>query len=94
MRYTAEQVIEALEQTDANIYQRYSGRNMFGEECPGFEAETDAEAFSVFVQLAAYDEDLAAKLAAGAKTDSLGRGIIVYWPTITYAKAAETEARG
>jgi hypothetical protein len=90
MRYTAEQVEDALnEVVDANDY---SGRGMYGERCPSFNADTESEAFSAFVRLAEDNPEMAAYLAKTARTDSMGRGMVIYWPSITYPKTEGAEA--
>lgn len=85
MKYTAQQVETALESVSAE-FRDYSGRGMYGDRCPSFDVEDEAEAFSVFVRLAVEDEEMAAYLARTARTDSMGRGMVVYWPSITYEK--------
>jgi hypothetical protein len=86
-KFTAEQVAEQLEDAGADV-REYSGRGMYGEECPAFECSTMAEAFQVFVDIAENDPVMAHELARAVKTDSMGMGMIVYFPRITYAKKA------
>lgn len=84
---TAEQVDEFLASCGIEVPEsHYSGRNMYGAKCPSFEADSDAQIFSTFVEMAKQDSNLASILAKSAKTDSMGRGIVVYWPFITFTK--------
>ena len=85
-RYTAEQVYDALTDTSANAQDDYSGRSMYGALCPSFTVEAINEAFSVFVELAENDPEMAMGLAKGARSDSMGHGMVIYWPNITYPK--------
>ena len=85
-KFTAEQVEEAISDLGANLHDRYSGRGMYGAECPAIEAESESEIYSFFVELATVNEKMARQLAKSARVDSMGRGIICYWPSITYAK--------
>lgn len=92
MNYTADQVYGALLDAGADAQNDYSGRGMYGERCPSFECDELSDAFKVFVNLAAQDENMAFALASGARTDSMGMGMVVYWPRITYPKEVPTEA--
>lgn len=91
-KFTVDQVVEALEDAGADIHERYSGRGMYGAECPGIEADRESELFAVFVELALSNEEMARELARSARTDSMGRGLICYWPHIKYPKDLDEEA--
>lgn len=60
----------------------YSGRAMFGARCIAIEIDGINNLAKFFVSLAANDLTLAAKMASGVRTDSLGLGMIAYWPSI------------
>lgn len=58
----------------ASFRERYSGRGMFGRECPGIVFHSPTEV----IELAAE------KGIRGAMQDSMGTRTIVYWPCILY----------
>lgn len=76
-------VIAALE--DAGLEQEalredYSGRGMYGKECPGL-VGSRKEFVRFYIRLAAQiGADEAEDLANAAREDSMGREEIVYWP--------------
>jgi len=87
-KFNALQIQEALEDIGYDVRDDYSGRNMYGKECPGVEAGSEAEIFTMFVELAENDPVMAKELAKSAKTDNMGLGLIVYWPRFTYEREA------
>ena len=58
----------------------YSGRAMYGRYCLGLPVENFTQAAEFFVNLAEEDADTARSLARNMRTDSLGLGLIVYFP--------------
>lgn len=88
-KYTVQQVEDAIRDAGGDFYERYSGRGMYGDECPGIEADNEAALLTVFVEIASEDLELARTLAKSARFDSMGRGMICYWPHITYPKEVE-----
>jgi len=94
MKFTVEQVEAALRDADAGteFYERYSGRGMYGVECPGVEADSVTHLFAMFVNLAVENEEMARELARGARMDSMGTGVICYWPSVRYPKSVDDEA--
>lgn len=74
---TNQEKIEALEEiafeTGGEIHTDYSGRCMYGKLCYGISVEGGG--LDVV-------EAAGAKGIRGAKMDNLGRGTIVYWPSI------------
>ncbi len=65
-------------------FRRYSGRGMYGRECPATEVrdlEETLELGGVLNRLDPWDEH---GLLAGAALDSMGLGQIVYWPRLLY----------
>jgi hypothetical protein len=67
----------------------YSGRGMYGKTCVGLRTDSVREAVAVLVKCATnYGSDggdeLAEEMAARLTTDSMGMGVIVYFPGITW----------
>jgi hypothetical protein len=60
--------------------QPYSGRGMYGRAC--WAIVTDLSEREAFADLAEECEDAAevSALLRGARTDDMGRGIVIYWP--------------
>lgn len=83
------QIEEVLDQIGYD-YSPYSGRFMYGKECPAVECDDLTEMFKMFVEASSNSYDTALRMARTARYDSLGRGYIVYWPDATYPE--ETEA--
>ncbi len=54
---------------DGQVYRQYSGRCMFGKTCIGF---VTSDPHSLIAEVG----------VTGARTDSMGRETIVYWPSI------------
>ena len=67
---------------ELSLYTDYSGRGMYGDTCVGFSIGNHCYAYpeDIYEYIADYDVDLAAALAKNATTDSLGLGIILYFP--------------
>lgn len=79
----------------------YSGRGMYGEVCLAVTTDSASEAATVIldvVQAAAKNgttEDVieVIDMLRGSRTDSMGRGVVVYWPDIRWADCGEAEDR-
>ncbi len=96
---TAEILIAALGDTDFRP-SSYSGRGMFGKQCVGASGDGSAlEIMAALVEALpanlpevaedgeqAVDDfaDLLAELMSDARTDSMGRGTVIYWPQIAW----------
>lgn len=68
---------------------RYSGRGMYGAECPGVILEGSLIGAAVDLLLLTEDRDeqeAIGKVIRGAKTDSMGVDTILYFPKVTYPK--------
>ena len=77
---------------DDHIYPEYSGRGMMGDRCLGLTFDNDSEWLELIVELTAraidpgYDFDTAItkgdvlKMVRSARSDSMGTGVIYYWP--------------
>jgi hypothetical protein len=97
MNLTAKQVAtlnDLLSDFDTRL-RSYSGRGMYGKDCVGVDLENSAQIASVFFSLGercqSSGDDRLASLGDGdeqIKTDSMGRGLIVYWPDVYVADAA------
>jgi len=59
-------------------YQEYSGRGMYGAECAAVSGD-----YAMPIIEAAVEAGI-----KGARTDSLGKGVIVYWPGIKIKEGA------
>jgi hypothetical protein len=58
---------------------KYSGRGMYGKQCIAIRLDSNSDLWEFAVELAQ------AEVFPGApKTDSLGRGIVAYWPGIDW----------
>ena len=64
----------------------YSGRSMYGKKCLGVVLESDQELWSLAQALARDDIEIEAP-----KTDSFGRGIVIYWPSIKWEEIEEAD---
>ena len=75
------------------VYKRYSGRCMYGAQCPGLTCEGPGQFALAMMAVECADEDIAEQLCRAVRTDSMGRdAMIYYWPHITYkTKANATE---
>jgi hypothetical protein len=59
---------------EADIYEEYSGRGMYGKKCVGITTNKPMEVIETAAQYG----------ITGAVTDSMGMDTIVYWPKIQY----------
>lgn len=62
----------AADRCGGDLRDDYSGRGMFGERCVGIVCDNPDEAI----------EEAASQGLKGARTDSMGRQAIVYWPSV------------
>ncbi len=93
---TAEKVKDLLEDAGHET-RRYSGRAMYGRQC--LAVVTDAEAADVVVDAMERcamggDAESVVELARflhGSRTDSMGRGTVIYWPNIDWADCGAEE---
>jgi hypothetical protein len=80
----------------------YSGRCMYGENCLAVTTDSASEAATVIldvVQACAENgtaEDVLELVAMlrGSRTDSMGRGVVVYWPDIKWADCGDDDDGG
>jgi len=88
MKPTAEEVRDALENTNIAEVKSYSGRGMYGKECPAMDLEEIDEIAILFVMLTRDHPNLADWMARNVKLDNMGTGYVVYWPRASYEQAA------
>jgi hypothetical protein len=69
---------DAVSDVDGTL-RPYSGRAMYGQECLGIDLDSEADAFRI--ALAIQSSDLADALSR-PRYDSMGLGIIVYFPNV------------
>ncbi len=63
---------DVADEIGGTVRSTYSGRGMYGKTCYGI----DCDDITSCIELAA------AKGLKGAKTDNMGKGYIVYWPSV------------
>jgi len=90
---TAKQLKSLLiEYCEDGIVRRYSGRGMFGAECVGIVGNTEAGVLddldgvrlALRAQLRGDDLDAFNAAVERRQTDDMGRGIIVYFPSLKF----------
>lgn len=73
----------------------YSGRGMYGKQCLGVDIDTNTNVFEFIADLidaancaSEHDDHLSVVLEAlrGSRTDSMGLGQIIYWPSVEWFK--------
>lgn len=97
MKLTVEQVMEAIK--DAGLEPReYSGRGMYGKHCLGVDVERNMmpEAFEICVNLIknGAETEAIAEFGRGIDYDSMGLGMIIYWPALTLTGEQVIELMG
>ena len=69
--------LAALEETakavEGQVHSDYSGRSMYGRLCYSIYCDSDIACI----------EEAASRGLKGAKVDNMGRGFVVYWPSLT-----------
>ena len=91
---TIEQFTDYLESAGADIRTDYSGRAMFGDTCIGFDVENTSDALQIIAEATlhadkAYNGEDFVKTLRGVRTDSMGRGMIYYFPNMQTAQEAK-----
>jgi hypothetical protein len=79
---------DLMDGEEVHIRESYSGRGMYGKTCFGIVADRDGDAIKFAISLglilAADDDEWgevhAMDLGDAAETDSMGRGMILYFP--------------
>lgn len=96
-------MVRAVAETQDATVMSYSGRGMYGKECLAVSLD-DSNGYGftsrvVFEATWEYrgddDEDSLMEgmldIIEGTATDNLGRGIVLYWPSVTYEEEREEE---
>jgi hypothetical protein len=85
---TAEHLIQALEGSDFTV-RDYSGRGMYGTHCVGIDVDTTGDVMKIAAMLteSGVEVDEIIELGERMTTDSMGRGMIIYWPSIKLTPA-------
>jgi len=89
---TPEELLNLLETASFNA-RKYSGRRMYGKDCPAFTVESDGEIMLATLDIVrAADEmgvpnDQLHEALRNATTDSMGKGVVVYFPRYTFEVA-------
>jgi len=86
MNITMTQAAKIASKSNSKIYDGYSGRGMYGEQCVGFTVEGRNYASLTAAIVRSLDDDMADAMLGRLTTDSLGLGTIVYFPGFTIAK--------
>lgn len=83
--------------------QSYSGRGMYGKKCLSFNLESGENEFDVFLSISesiqsyveSHDDGLELEDITphfmGAKSDSMGLGIVIYFPEIEWEEIEDQE---
>ena len=71
----AQELTDALEDAGFDV-EPYSGRAMFGVECVSIRLDSESELWSLAYDLA----EQGVKVPA-PRLDSMGRGLVAYWPS-------------
>lgn len=69
-------------------WREYSGRGMYGRKCVGVTLSDASDLFALGAGLADYCDEESLPYFPNPTTDSMGRGIIAYWPRFGIVDAA------
>jgi hypothetical protein len=72
----------------------YSGRAMYGAKCVACDQAELGEILSVLVRAEGIDEDERDDLAheaEGIRSDSMGLGVVYYWPKVAFVEEEDLE---
>lgn len=85
---TAEKLAIIISQAELRAHRKYSGRGMFGKQCIGFYVEQGdslmgaASVMMLAAQGGPSELEELHEAFQSARTDSMGKGTIVYFPSI------------
>lgn len=82
MQIESQELIDAIEGAGYDA-RDYSGRAMFGSVCVGVDLDSDGDLWKLACDLTQQGLEVPAP-----RTDSMGTGIIAYWPTIKWPAEA------
>ena len=86
--YTADQIAQAIDNSMLVNCERYSGRGMYGKECPSAAFDDFKDALELIADVASEDVEMARWMARNSRIDSLGQGLVIYWPRVPYSDEA------
>lgn len=83
---TKHKLQEILERNGVEGVQSYSGRGMYGKTCLGVSVDSLGAFFATVLKCVRGEDDTQAiqKAFAGMATDSMGRGVVVYFPSVHF----------
>lgn len=81
-KLTAQRLIDAIEAGCQYDALSYSGRGMYGKRCVSVNLDNTADLLHLGALLG---EELGVDSVPTPSIDSMGRGIVVYWPSIPLA---------
>jgi len=84
MEITREQADDIASGVDGEVYDDYSGRYMYGATCVGFSGDFTDFALAVAMSRV-LDEYELESLAEMVRSDSMGLGVVVYFPGLKLA---------
>ena len=74
---------------DATVRQ-YSGRGMYGKQCLGITVSHRTSPFEVGLAIGSYDELVDLFVGQRVETDSMGRGMVIYFPGLKWVVEPDT----
>lgn len=87
MNITVEELQRIADRMDlefSSVRSDYSGRGMYGAKCVGFDLDSSAQTMKLGAAIySTLEEDEAEEMMDRAMQDSMGLGIIVYFPGVT-----------
>lgn len=90
----ARELIDLIQSTEYRA-SRYSGRSMYGAECVSVTCEDEINLILDLITASAGEGESAildvVDTLHGAKTDSMGRSVVVYWPKLPWPADIEDE---
>jgi len=87
---TYEWLVEIIEAAGYEA-QSYSGRYMYGKRCVSLKSDEGETKILANLVEECDDTREAAELIRRCRTDSMGRGIVLYWPIVAWAGSSEEE---
>ena len=94
MELTTEQVYDILfaaNLEDKDFTSTYSGRGMYGDQCIGWTLDDHNDSGTLSVAIVDVLDDWGRSMVENTRTDSMGLGIIVYFPRWTCPEWVEDD---
>lgn len=90
-------ISDVLNVNQADVYDDYSGRSMYGKTCFGFTTEQYLNPIQIMVDLTIVlveegEEELARTLSKNVCQDNMGLGTITYFPSVQWGEELEEDA--